>query len=453
MTRVLAALVLLVGFAAAPVAARAEGLVDALAAAYESNPTIQAQRARLRATDEGLPQALAGWRPTVTLAGEAGQQRVETNVGSRDRPEHRDPVTGALTVSQPLYRGGRTLASTRRAKNLIEAERARLTSTEQSVLLDAATAFVDVVRDQAVLGLNTSNEQVLNRNLEATRDRFDVGEVTRTDVSQAESRLERATADRIQAEGALASSRAVFERIVGMVPGELETPAPPGDLPDSRAAALSEAAVQNPNVVIAQFAEEAARDDVDIATGELLPALSVDGTVSRAYDTTARASQTDSAKIAAVVSVPLYQAGAVSSRVRQSKQTAGQRRVEVEVARRNAVEGAATAWESLQTARARIGSIQAQIRAADIALTGVREEAAVGARTVLDTLDAEQELLDARVALVRAQRDEVVAAFRLRAAVGRLTARRLELPVAYYDVEAHYDEVRDKWWGLGAQGE
>ncbi|MHA1114453.1 MAG: TolC family outer membrane protein [Alphaproteobacteria bacterium] len=438
---------------ASSVPARAEGLIDALTAAYETNPTIQAQRARLRATDEGLPQSLAGWRPTVTLSGETGRQRYETNIGVRDRPQHRDPTSASVIVSQPLYRGGRTVAGSRRARNLIEAERARLTGTEQGVLLDAATAFVDVVRDQAVLKLNAGNEQVLRRNLEATRDRFEVGEVTRTDVSQAESRLERATAERIRGEGALASSRAVFENVVGSVPGVLETPEPLADLPETRVAALSEAAAKNPNVVLAQFSEQAARDDVDVTTGELLPVLSLDGSISRAYDTFARASQTDSAKIAAVLTVPLYQAGAVSSRVRQSKQVAGQRRVEVEVARRDAVEGAARTWEALQTARAQIVSIEAQIRASDIALTGVREEAAVGARTVLDVLDAEQELLDARSALVRARRDEIVAGFQLRAAVGRLTARNLGLPVAFYDVEAHFKEVRGMWWGLSSQGE
>lgn len=433
-----------IAFAVAP--SQAETLQDALVSAYENNPTLKAQRAKLRAVDEGVPQALSGWRPTVRASGDTGIERRDSSTASTNQPERRTPGSVALSVSQPIFRGGQTVAGTGRAENLVRAERASLTAVEQNVLRDVATAFTNVVRDQAVLELNTNNEQVLRRNLEAARDRFEVGEITRTDVSQAESRLARARADRIQAEGNLASSRAVYENVVGVLPGILVAPAPIGEVPESLQSTLDIASRENPGLILAEFTELAANDNVDLTFGELLPTLSLDGTLSKAYDQTARGSETESAKISAVLSVPLYQAGAVTSRVRQSRQVANQRKIEVEIARRAAREASTRAWEALATVGARITSIQAQILSAEIALEGVREEAAVGSRTVLDILDAEQELLDARASLVRATRDELVARIDLLAAIGRLTAEALDLPVAVYDAETHYIEVRDKFW-------
>jgi len=426
--------------------AGAETLTDALVEAYRRNPTLEAQRARLRSVNENLPQALAGWRPTVRLSGDVGKQVIDTSPSVRSQPEYRSPNTVSMTLSQPIYRGGRTVAATNRAENQIKAERARTQVTEQTVLLDVVNAYVNVVRDEAVLNLNVNNEQVLRRNLEAVRDRFEVGEVTRTDVAQAESRLARATADRIQAEGSLASSRAVYQRVVGTLPGALEAPPIPSSVPTSRENALSAAAAENPNVVFSDFTERAARDDVDVNSGELLPTLSLDGTVSRSEETTTTGLEAESARITATLSMPLYQSGAVASRVRQSKEVASQRLMEVDAARRTAVEAAARAWDSLQTARAGIVSFEAQVRAAEIALAGVREENAVGSRTVLDVLDAEQELLTARVNLVRSRRDEVVAAYELNTAVGRLTAQALGLPVEILDVEQHYRQTRGRWW-------
>jgi TolC family type I secretion outer membrane protein len=424
----------------------AETLIDALVDAYQRNPTLEAQRARLRSVNENLPQALSGWRPTVRLSADAGRQTIDTTPSTRRQPEFRSPNTVSLVVSQPIYRGGRTIAGTNRAENQIRAERARTQLTEQTVLLDVATAYVNVVRDQAVVDLNVSNEQVLRRNLDAVRDRFEVGEVTRTDVSQAESRLARATADRIQAEGALASSRAAYQRLVGRLPGVLEAPSVPGNLPTTRDGALTTAGAENPNVVFADYTERAARDDVDVTVGELRPTVSLDGTLSRAEETSATGIEAESARITATLTMPLYQSGSVASRVRQSKEVASQRLIEVDVARRAATESAARAWDSLQTTRASIISIEAQIRAAEIALAGVREESAVGSRTVLDVLDAEQELLNARVNLVRSRRDEIVAAFDLNSAVGRLTAGALGLPVQVQDIEEHYRQVRGRWW-------
>lgn len=423
-------------------------LDQALAAAYKNNPTLQASRARLRAIDEGVPQALSGWRPKLTAEADVGRSFNKTSSPFFAAEQKRNPENYRLQFEQPLYRGGRTVAGTRLAENRVASGRAELLGTEQDVLSAAVTAYMDVLRDQAVLDLNVNNEQVLTRQLQATRDQFEVGEVTRTDVSQAEARLAGANADRIRAEATLESSRAFYRNVIGEPPGELTPPEPLEGLPGSveEAVALSE---QNPDVAAALFSEKAAVEAVDVVTGELLPTVSVTAEVVRNEDSFARGSLAKTKQIRAEVTVPLYQAGAVSSRVREARQTVLQRRGEIEAARRNSTEVATRSWETLGAARARVASFESQIRANEIALDGVRQEAMVGARTILDILDAEQELFSSQVNLVRAQRDEVVAAFELKAAIGQMTAEELGLPVQVYDPEANYEKVRNKFWGLG----
>jgi TolC family type I secretion outer membrane protein len=359
------------------------------------------------------------------------------------------PKSGSVTLTQPVYSGGRTVAGTSSAENQVMAERARLISTEQNILLAVATAYMEVLRDQVVLKLNIKNEDVLAHQLGATRDQFEVGEVTLTDVSQAEARLARAKADRILAEGVLESSRAAYLNVVGVRPEILANPEPLKGLPATSEDAHAIALEENPDVVAAHYEELASRDNVREVTGELLPSIDIVGEVSRSRDSSQRKSFTDRVQIMAELTVPLYQAGSVTSRVREAKQTASQRRMEIHKEQRNAVESTTRAWESLKTARAQIGSIEAAIKANTIALEGVREEAKVGARTVLDILDAEQEYLDSRVALVRAQRDEFVAGYELMSAIGRLSVAHLRLDVTPYDTEQHYREVRNKFWGLG----
>lgn len=429
--------------------ASAQSLADALSDAYLNNPRLLAQRAQLRATDEQVPQAMSGYRPTVSASGSGGKSRTNSQTAFFGAKENRSPTTFNLAVQQPLFRGFRTSAQIRQAKNSVKAERARLIGVEQGVLLAAATAYMDVVRDQAVLVLNKGNEQVLRRQLQATRDRFEVGEVTRTDVSQAEARVARAVADRVQAEGALEISKAVYRNVVGRTPGRLSQPESIVQLPVSREETLQTAADNSPDVAAARFDEKASRSGVDLVKGELLPTINLNGDFSRNLSTSSSGSRSSSVSIVARITVPLYQAGAVTSRVRQAKQIASQRRIQIIEARRDAIEGGDRAWETLTTARARIRAFEAETRANEIALEGVTQEATAGLRTVLDVLDAEQELLDARVNLVGARRDEVVAGFRLQAAVGWLTAGRLGLSVDTYNVKAHYDDVRMKPWGLG----
>ena len=431
--------------------AAAQTLDEALVQTYQANPTLSAGRAQLRATNERVPQALSGWRPLVEAQGTGGKA-IDDDVRPTAGNEGRSPASADLTVTQPLYRGGRTVAGTERAENEVLAQRARLATTEQNVLLSAVTAYADVWRDQSVLALNINNEQVLMRQLEATQDRFDVGELTRTDVAQSESRLSSATADRIGAQGNLSSSRATFENVIGIFPGDLVQPPVPGGLPESQPVIVDLAESANPSVLATSFDELAALRSVREVAGELLPSVELQGSVGYQHERTSRTSEGSTAEVLAVVRVPLYQQGSVSSRVREAKQVASQRRLLVREAIRQARDDAISAWESLLTARAQIAALQQSVRANEIALEGVRQENNVGARTVLDVLDAEQELLDAQVSLVSAQRDEVVASFSVLSAIGRMTAADLGLGTAVYNPEEDYRAVRESWFGLDAPG-
>jgi TolC family type I secretion outer membrane protein len=433
--------------------AAGQTLEEALATSYTTNPNLLAARAQLRSVNEGVPQELSNWRPRVTVNGSAGAQRFETDGPDRSDSEDTNPREIELSVIQSLYRGGRTQAGTARAEAEVRAQRARLTATEQQVLLDAVTAYMDVWRDQSVLELNLKNEQVIRRQLEASQDRFTVGEITRTDVAQSEARLSRATAERIQADGALASSRAVYQQVIGVYPGILKQPPTLGGLPDQQQMVVDAALAQSPDVVSAQFVERAARHQVRQDIGELLPEVSLVGDVARREERIGEDLDSDEYRILAEVTIPLYQQGLVSSQVREDKQVANQRRLEVDSARRIAEQNAIRAWEALQTSRAEISSFSAGIAANTIALEGVRQENAVGARTILDILDAEQELLDSEVSLVRAQRDELVASYAVFSAMGILTAGNLKIPVELYDPEKDYKAVRNKWFGLGIPGE
>ena len=432
-----------------PLAASAETLEDALVQAYTTNPTLNARRASLRAVDENVPQAVAGWRPTVRLTGALGKRDVETEQSGRTTvDERRTPGSAAVTLTQPLYQGGRTLAGTQRAEAQIQAERARLMASEQTVFLSVATFYANVLRDQATVELRANNEQRLRRQLEATRDRFRVGEVTRTDVAQAESRLSRSTADRILAEGNLTVSRASYERFVGKPPEALLEPTLPITLPKDARDAASAAANNNPNIVAAQFEEAAQRLRIKETQGELLPDVNLVVDYTRTNDASARDQKTWAYGAQAQVSMPLYEAGSVTSRVRQARETATQRRIEIEDSRRQAISDATSSFESLETAKAGLASLEQEIRAATIALEGVQQEANVGSRTVLDVLDSEQELLDAQVRQVIAKRDAMVATYQVLSAIGRLTAKDLGLQVQLYDYDANYQRVRNKWWDL-----
>jgi outer membrane protein len=435
--------------------ATSQTLPEALALAYANNPTLQAARAQLRAVDENVPQALAGWRPTVQVTGSVGEASSSGSIQDRRIPRtSREPVSTQGSVSQPIYRGGRTTASTSRAENQVLAQRARLLAAEQQVLLDAVNAYVGVIRDQEEVRLNTNNEQVLMRQLQATNERFRVGEITRTDVAQAESRLSGARAARADSEGRLQTSRAVFTRIIGQPPERLTPPQPLRQSVANARDAGSVASQNNPGVVAALFDEAAARDLIDVQFSSLLPQVSLNGSIFRNDNASAPDTRQNGSQVTANLTVPIFQGGAEHAAVRQARQTAQQARQVVEEQRRTAIQQATQAFENLTALRAQADANRAQIRAAEIALDGVQREAVVGSRTTLDVLNAEQELLNARVALVRALANVITASHNLAAAVGRLTARDMNLQVQIYDMEAYYREVRNRWagWGDYAQG-
>jgi outer membrane protein len=432
--------------------AQAQTLEEALAAAYANNPQLQAQRAALRAVDQGVPQAKAGWRPQVSVTGSTGWQRTH-----QDRPTTGSSVTTTnpssltLSLTQPVFTGFRTAAQVSAAENTVMAERANLVSTEQSILLNAAQAYLNVVRDAAVVDLNRNNEEVLGRQLEATRDRFRVGEITRTDVAQAEARLSGAIADTAGALADLESSRANFLRVIGAQPTDPAAPGQVANLPATLNESIDRALANNPSIRAAEYAWRAAQDDIRNQRGQLLPTVDVTGSYRMAWEQGGiEDSEQDTFSATLDVTIPIYQGGGVYAALREAKHRAGQRRLELDDARTQVREQAQQAWEQIVATRTRIDSLKDQIEAAEIALEGVQREAQVGARTVLDVLDAEQELLNARVDLVRAQRDELVAGYTLLSAVGALTARDLGLPVQVYDPTRNYEAVRDQWFGGSA---
>jgi outer membrane protein len=441
--------------------APAQTLTEALADAYRTNPQLLAQRALLRATDEMVPQALANWRPTVVFTGQTGFSRSATiQPPAPASYASTQPSTLDLSATQPIYRGGRTVAQVRQAINTVEAARAQTLAVETTVLQAVAQAYLDVVRDQNLLAVNRNNEYVLSQQLEATRIRAQIGELTGVEVAQARASFEQATAQRISAEGQLEISRANYTRAVGHPPGRLTLPRDRPVLPATHAEALTLAARNNPSVISAGFTELAARDNIDVVRGQLLPQISAVGDLNRSISTsgpmtaaglppTAAANTVaTTASATAMLTMPLYEGGAIYSQTRQAEQTVGQRRSQLDDARRAAVQTADQSWAALEAARAGVASFTAAVRAAQIALAGLQEEALTGTRTVLDVLVETQQLYTTQQQLVTAEHDAALAEFNIAAAVGRLIAPELRLPVHLYDVDRHYREVQDKWIGF-----
>lgn len=451
--RLLASVALSASFLAAfaPAPGRAETLGQAMGEAYNNNPQLQSQRANLRATDEEVPQALSGWRPTVQTTSSIGREYYENSPPSVTALPNTyiSPYTVDLNVTQPVYQGGATVAKTAAAEAAVQSQRATTVSTEGTVLFGVAQAYFDVIRDQSVVQLNINNEQVLRRQLEATNDQFRVGSVTRTDVAQAEARLAAATASREQAEGTLQTDRAEYVRAVGRPPEHLTPPTLRPTLPATRDEALALASTKNPSVIAAVFNEDSARATVKATRAQLLPSVSIVADVNRAQDTVIPGRETTTGSVVAKLTMPLYEAGLIYSQTRQAEENVGVQLGQTDNARRQAVQLATQAWETIQAARASIVSLRSTISAAQIALEGTRQQQQVGTRTVLDVLNAEQELFTDQVSLATAQHDLAVAEFNLSQQVGTLTASDLKLPVKLYDVDVHYKSVRDKWLGFG----
>ena len=436
--------------ASVPSNATAESLRQALLSAYKWNPQLDAQRAALRATDESVPQARSNYRPSLSFSANTSLQQQNTSPDSATEGRSY-PSSYTFALNQQIFRGFRTRNAVNAAEANVRAGRETLRSVEQTVLLNAVTAYMNVVRDTAIVRLQENNVRVLSRNLKATQDRFSVGEVTRTDVAQSRARRAGAVSDLDLARANLKASRANYERVIGHMPRRLRSPSLPSRLlPKSISVARSRAERENPSVVAALYAEQAARYDVNEISGELLPTLNLDASYSNAYTGGGASSfsQTETGVVTGTLTVPLYQRGAVSSRVRQAKHIHVQRMQEVEDNRTQAREAAIAAWSLLNASRAQLRSANAQVQANRIALSGVREEEKVGQRTLLDVLDAEQELLDSQVALVTTQRDLIVNGYSLISSTGRLTAQDIALSGKIYDPEAHYHDIRRKWFGI-----
>jgi outer membrane protein len=433
-------------------------LNEALSTAYESNPQLGAERANLRATDEGVAQANAGWRPTINAQGQYGIQHEQYSsiptYGVPGGDINERPLQGQLTVSEPIFRGGKTYAEVGRAKALVRQGRAQLLDTEQQVLLASVTAYMNVARDEATVNLEQNNVTVLQKQLQATQEQFKVGELTKTDVAQSQARLAGAQAQVTIGRGQLAASRANFEHVIGRPAESLDDQPAFPKLPKGEDDAVETAAKSSPIMVSALEAEKAADYAIDDAVGSLAPQISVQGQYQYQQLGSGAASigQPGTAHVASVmgeVTVPIYQGGAEEASVRQAKELHGQTQLLIAEADRQVRANAQAAWETYQSAQASIESDEVQVTADQTALEGVRKEQQVGARTILDVLNAQQELLNAQVAVISARRDAYVAAYQLLQATGQLTARYLALNVKVYDETEHYDEDADKWIGLG----
>ncbi|WP_407174290.1 TolC family outer membrane protein [Bradyrhizobium sp. STM 3562] len=438
---------------AGPTPVLADTIEAALIRAYQSNPQLNAQRAQVRSTDENVPKALSGYRPTVNLTASTGYQYTDETLsqsGAKLRVHGTNiPRSVGVTASQNLFNGYQTANGVRAAEAQVSGSREALRVLEETVLFNAATVYMDYLRDAANLEVQKSNVRVLEQTLKQTRDRFNVGEVTRTDVAQSEAQLAAGKTQELTAESNLTTTRSNFRRIIGTEPTNL-APGSPVDrfLPSTLQQAVDISLIENPNVTAAMYGVDVNYLQVKINEGALLPSVTLQASVQQANDQSPTIAQQFTAAAVANVRVPIYQGGAEYSLIRQSKENLAQQRLTLETTRDQTRANTVTAWGQLVATKAQVASAQAQVTASEIALNGVREEAKAGQRTTLDVLNAQQALVNARIALVTAQHDRVVASYNVLQAIGRLSPQVLNLRTPTYDPSVHYQQVRDSWAGV-----
>jgi outer membrane protein len=435
----------------------ADTLEGALALAYQNNPQINSQRATTRAADEGVGVALSGYRPQVTGTAQIGEA-YQDSLSRGPRVAGVNPATGSqaistysLTTTQTLLNGSLTASRTRAAEATVFAQRETLRNTEEQVLLLAATAYMDLLRDAALLELQRSNVNVLEATLRQTRDRFIVGEVTRTDVAQAESSLALGRSQLHAAESQYITSRSKYVQQIGVEPGKLASASPVDRFsPPTLAAALARGASQNPQITLAMYNVDTQMETVKVAEAALYPTLSLNGSFAKNYGSATQLSNLESLQgsILGVLQWRIYQGGGEYATIRQAKEQLGKSRLDLDTARLSVQQNVTQFWGALEAAKAQIDATTAQVTSSEIALDGVREEARVGQRTTLDVLNAQQTLVQARTALVTAQHDRLVASYSLLAAVGGLSPQVLGLRIETYDPIVHYHQVRDNWIGV-----
>jgi outer membrane protein len=451
-----AAVLLLASAGIAPVLA--DTIDAALVRAYQNNPQLNSQRAQVRFTDENVPQALSGYRPRVAITASAGTQYTDTLSTSGGTANNlvktgihgvNAPRSVGTTITQTVFNGFQTANRTRAAESQVSGAREGLRVLEQTVLLSAATIYMDYLRDAAIVEVQKSNVRVLEQTLKQTNDRFNVGEVTRTDVAQSEAQLAAGRTQLLTAESNLVTTKANFRRIIGNEPEAL-APGSPVDrfLPRSLTGAVDLGLTENPNVTAAMFGIDVSFLQVKVNEGALLPTVTLQGSVQQSYEQTLTFYRQFGASAIAQLSVPVYQGGAEYSLIRQSKENLAQQRLALEQVRDQTRSNVVTAWGQLVAGKAQVASAQSQVSASEIALNGVREEAKAGQRTTLDVLNAQQALVNARVALVTAQHDRVVASYSVLNSVGRLAPQVLGLKTNVYDPSVHYHQVRDSWVGV-----
>jgi outer membrane protein len=434
------------------VSARAETLEEALARAYQTSPQLNAERAKQRGTDENVPQALAGYRPQIIASLSAGLQAVrDLFPGNTIQTATLQPWTIGVTVNQVLFNGNKTANSVRVAELQVRSEREALRNVGQGVLLDAVTAYMNVMANNALYESQRTNVDVLREILATTKRRLNAGDVTPTDTAQAEARLSRGLADLNAAEVALAISKEIYAQVIGQPPSRLQAAMPVDRLvPVTQVAAVDTSIHENPAVLGAGYDVDVAQTSIKVAESALLPTVSVQGSASRTRDTDTSLTTiaTDQAAILGQVNVPIYDGGTAASQTRQAKEMASQSRLVLEQVRNQTRTAVVSAWVTNEGTKVALKAAESEVHAADVALQGVRREAEGGQRTTIDVLNAQQDLTNARARQITSQRDRVIASYTLLSAVGRLDVHNLNLNTPDYLPEVHYHQVRDAWHGL-----
>jgi outer membrane protein len=438
------------GFAAGP--AQAEALLEALAKAYQSNPQLNAERARQRATDENVPQALAGYRPQIVASLSAGLQSVRDLLPNNTiQTANLKPWTIGITVTQTLFNGFKTANSVRVAEFQVRSGREALRNVGQGVLLDAVTAYTNVLANQSLVEAQRANVAFLRETQGIVQKRLNAGDVTPTDTSQAEARLSRGLADLNTAEVNLAISQATYAQVIGNPPARL-SPAEPVDryLPRSREEATALAFKSHPAVLAAGFDVDVATTSINVAESSLYPTVTLQGNASKSRDSdpTLGTFATDQASVIGQVTAPIYDGGTAASQTRQAKEVSAQSRLVLDQVRNQARTAATGAWVAHEGAKIAVSASESEVRAAGVALQGVQKEAAGGQRTTVDVLNSQQDLISAKARLIGAQRDRVIASYTLLSAIGKLDVKTLGLNTPDYLPEVHYHQVRDAWHGL-----
>jgi len=431
----------------------ADDLPHVMAEAYASSPELRSAREKLRSVNEGRPQALGSWLPTVTIQADSTNENIRQPITGAHEINYRYTNSGAqVSVSQPITQGGSEFARLSQAENAIRQQRAIMVSTEQTTLLGAVEAYVSIVSAEKIIESRRRDLDDLRRLRRAAERQLALGDRTRADTARVEARVAAAEADLAQAAADLDDARALFRRSTGRAPGKLATADPP-EIPFSDAGTIEEAASRSgPTVLAAAFGLSAAEDLVDYRTGRLLPSLSLNGSFRRERNTYTNLMGSNgvgsTATVSLTLSVPIYQAGVAESQVRSAKYDARTARFDLDSARREAIKDALSAWNLFRSTTTQSAALNTRVKAASTAVEQTRREEELGLGTFIDLLDAQRELIEARVAQAQIDAKRVLAGYRVLAGVGGLTARSLNLPVQPLDIEGDYQRTKWRLFGV-----